>query len=50
MGPGGRALQQVKDRGDADPYGAAGLPIHLIGIDFSRERRTVLAFDVETLA
>jgi hypothetical protein len=47
--PGGRALQQIKDRGYADPYRALGQPIHLIGIDFSRERRGVVGFEVETL-
>ncbi|HYN79225.1 MAG TPA: ATP-binding protein [Lamprocystis sp. (in: g-proteobacteria)] len=49
LAPEGRALQQIKDRGYADPYRAAGLPIHLIGIEFSRERRTIVAFEVETL-
>jgi len=47
--PEGRALQQIKDRGYADKYRAEGTPIHLIGVEFSRERRAVLGFDVETL-
>ena len=47
--PAGRALQQIKDRGYADKYRAAGQPIHLIGIEFSREQRGVVGFEVETL-
>ncbi|WP_295586417.1 ATP-binding protein [uncultured Lamprocystis sp.] len=50
LAPEGRALQQLKDRGYADKYRAQGLPIHLIGIEFSRERRTLVGFEVETLA
>jgi len=49
LAPEGRALQQIKDRGYADRYRAGGLPIHLIGVEFSRERRTLVAFEVETL-
>lgn len=48
--PEGRALQQIKDRGYADRYRAEGVPIHLIGVEFSREQRTVVGFEVETLA
>ncbi|MFM8442504.1 MAG: ATP-binding protein [Methylococcus sp.] len=47
--PEGQALQQIKDRGYADQYRAEGMPIHLIGVEFSRERRTVVGFDVEKL-
>ena len=39
--PEGRALQQIKEHGYADRYRALGQPIHLIGIEFSRERRAV---------
>jgi hypothetical protein len=45
----GRALQQIKDRGYADRYRGMGQPIHLIGVEFSRERRTVVGFEVESL-
>lgn len=48
MNPEGRALQQIKDRGYADKYRAEGLPIHLIGVEFSRERRTLVGFEVES--
>ena len=47
--PEGLALQQIKDRGYADKYRAAGQSIHLIGVEFSRERRGVVGFEVETL-
>ena len=47
--PEGRALEQIKARGYADKYRAEGRPIHLIGVEFSRERRAVAGFEVETL-
>ena len=50
LAPEGRALQQLKDRGYAEKYRALGQPIHLIGIEFSRERRTLVGFEVETLS
>ena len=49
LAPEGRALQQLKDRRYAEKYRALGQPIHLIGIEFSRERRTLVGFEVETL-
>ena len=49
LAPEGRALQQIKDRGYADKHRAASRPIHLIGIEFSREQRCVVGFEVETL-
>ncbi len=48
LAPEGAALQQIKDRGYADKYRAEGLPIHLIGIEFNRERRSLVGFEVET--
>jgi hypothetical protein len=50
LDPDGAALQQIKDRGYADKYRAEGLPMHLIGIEFSREQRTLVGFAVETVA
>jgi hypothetical protein len=47
--PAGRALQQLKDRHYADKYRALGQPIHLIGIEFSQEQRTLVGFEVETV-
>jgi hypothetical protein len=48
--PDGRALQQIKDRGYADKYRGLNQPIHLIGVEFSKESRAVVGFEVETLA
>ena len=47
--PEGRALQQIKDRGYADKYRSLNQPIHAIGVEFSRETRSVVGFEVETL-
>jgi hypothetical protein len=49
LAPKGAALQQIKDRGYADKYRAEGLPMHLIGIEFSRKERTLVGFEVETV-
>ena len=49
LAPAGRALQQLKDKGYAERYRGNGQPIHLIGVEFSRERRSVVGFEVETL-
>ncbi|NVZ10289.1 ATP-binding protein [Allochromatium humboldtianum] len=49
LAPKGLALQQIKDRGYADKYRTEGGLIHLIGVEFSRETRTVVGFEVETL-
>ena len=43
----GAALAQLKERGYADKYRASGEPIHLIGLEFSKETRNVTAFEVE---
>ena len=47
--PEGTALQQIQDRGYADKYRAAGQPIHQIGVEFSREQRSVVRFETVTL-
>ena len=44
----GAALAQLKERGYADKYRASGEPIHVIGVEFSKETRNVTAFGVET--
>ena len=43
----GAALEQLRERGYADNYRASGEPIHLIGVEFSKETRNVAAFEVE---
>ena len=50
LAPEGRALQQIRDRGYADKYRNRGEPIHLVGVEFSRESRNVVGFAVESLA
>ena len=43
----GAAMAQLKARGYADKYRGAGEPIHLVAVEFSRETRNVVAFEVE---
>ena len=45
--PEGAALAQLKARGYADKYRGLGQPIHLLGVEFSREERNIAAFEVE---
>ena len=45
--PDGEALAQLQERGYADKYRASGWPIHLIGVEFGKETRNVVAFEVE---
>ena len=47
LAPEGAALAQLKARGYADKYRDRGEPIHLIGVEFSKEARNLAAFDVE---
>ena len=49
LAPEGKALQQLRDRGYADKYRARGEPIHLIGIEFSRDSRSVVGFEVQSI-
>ena len=46
-GPEDTALAQLKARGYADKYRSLGLPVHLIGVEFSRKERNIVAFSVE---
>lgn len=48
--PEGRALQQIKDKAYADKYRAQGLPIYLIGVEFSKVQRNGVGFETEMLA
>jgi Predicted AAA-ATPase/PD-(D/E)XK nuclease superfamily len=47
--PEGKALAQIKAKGYAEKYRDRGEPVHLIGVEFSRVERNLVAFDVETL-
>jgi hypothetical protein len=44
--PNGKALQQLRDKAYADKYLGAGLPISLVGVEFSRAARNVVGFEV----
>ncbi len=45
--PTGAAMTQLKDKGYADKYRYLGWPIHLIGVEFSKKTRNVVALDAE---
>ena len=47
LSSGGAALAQLKERRYADKYRALGQPIHLIGVEFCKDERSIAAFDVE---
>jgi len=47
LAPAGNALQQIKDKGYADKYLALDQPIHLVGVEFSKDSRNVVGFEVE---
>jgi hypothetical protein len=41
----GAAMAQLRQKGYADKYRDRGEPIHLIGVEFSRETRNLIAFE-----
>ena len=43
----GAAMAQLKERRYADKYRGTGDPIHLVAVEFSRDARNVVAFEVE---
>ena len=44
----GAAMEQLKTRRYADKYRGAGEPIHLVAVEFSRDTRNVVGFEVES--
>ena len=46
MAPEGAAMAQLKAKGYADKSRALGQPIHLIAVEFSKDARNVVAFEV----
>ena len=42
----GRALEQLQAKGYAEKYRQFGEPIHLIGVEFSRESRNIVGFEM----
>ena len=47
LAPKGKALQQIKDKQYADKYRDLNQTIHLIGVEFSKEDRNIVGFEVE---
>ncbi len=43
----GTALAQIKEKNYADKYRGSGVPIHLVGVEFSRETRNLINFEYE---
>lgn len=46
--PQGKALQQIKDKNYAQKYTALQQPIFLIGVEFSKDEKNVVGFEVES--
>ena len=44
--PGSALVAQLRERRYAGKYRATGEPIHLVGVEFSRDTRNVTAFEV----
>jgi PD-(D/E)XK nuclease superfamily len=40
-------LEQLKSKGYAEKYRRYGEPIHLVGVEFSRESRNIVGFEIE---
>ena len=47
LAPEGKALKQIKDKGYANKFKSRDQAIHLIGVEFSKETRNVVGFEVE---
>ncbi len=45
----GAALAQLEERGYAEKYRADGEPVHLVGVEFSADKRRLERFDTATL-
>jgi hypothetical protein len=48
--PNGKALQQLIDKNYAAKYQALNQPIHLIGVEFSKESRSVVGFEYQDIS
>jgi hypothetical protein len=46
MAPAGKALEQLQAKGYAEKYRQYAEPIHLIGVEFSRESRNIVGFEL----
>ena len=47
LAPQGGAMAQLQAKGYADKYRRLGQPIHLVAVEFSKESRNIVAFEVE---
>ena len=47
--PTGEALKQIHARGYADKYRALNQPLHLIGVEFGKQERNIIGFEVVSL-
>jgi len=45
--PEGKAIEQLKTKGYAEKYRSRKQPIHLIGVEFSKEERNIVGFTAE---
>ena len=46
--PAGSAMAQLKEKGYAAKYRGSGEPVHLIGVEFSKDTRNIVSFEVES--
>lgn len=44
--PSGTALRQILDKGYAQMYRGSGMPVYLVGVEFSSEERNIVGFEV----
>jgi len=49
MTPEGKAIEQLKAKGYAEKYRQYNHPIHLLGVEFNKDDRNIVGFDVESL-
>ena len=47
LAPAGSAMAQLKEKRYADKYRGSGEPVYLIAVEFSKDTRNVVAFEVE---
>ena len=47
--PTGEALKKIHARGYADKYRALNQPLHLIGVEFGKQERNIIGFEVVSL-
>ncbi len=47
--PEGKALEQLQNRNYAQKYQSLNQPIHLIGVEFSKDSRSVVGFEVQSI-